>query len=63
MYTKEERPVKVYKVIFEHLPTGIYSTVYVEHTSAFNAGQSVLAGLGSEYDLIMSTYVTSNDLN
>jgi hypothetical protein len=63
MFTKESRPIRVYKVVFEHIPTGIYSTLYVENVSAFEAGQSVMAQLGKEYDLIMSTYTTKNDLN
>ncbi len=63
MFTKESRPVRVYKVVFEHIPTGIYSTIYVENVSAYEAGQSVLSQLGKEYDLIMSTYTIKNDLN
>lgn len=63
MFTKETRPMKVYKVVFEHLPTGIFSVVYVESTSSYDAGQTIINQLGKEYDLIKSCYVTKDELN
>lgn len=63
MFTNEVKPVKVYKVVFEHLPTGIFSSLYVESHSAYEAGQGVIMKLGKEYDLIKSIYVTKDDLN
>jgi hypothetical protein len=63
MFTKEVKPIKVYKVVFEHLATGIESTIYVESIGSFEAGQSVLDKLGDEYDLIMSISVKARDLN
>lgn len=63
MYTKDGKPMKVYKVTFEHIPTGILQTVFVESIGSNEAGQSVLANLGEEYDLLMSIYVKPRDLN
>ena len=64
MFTKNElKPMKVYKVIFEHIPTGIISSIFVESTNSNDAGISVLNHLGKDYDLLKSISTRPNDLN
>lgn len=64
MFTKNEiRPLRVYRVLFEHKPTGIMDHIFVESTSSNEASTSVLNHLGQEYDLIICVSVKKNDLS
>ena len=64
MYTnKDFKASHVYKVTFEHLPTGHVMSISVESTSAFQAGESVISSLGDNYDLVQAILVHSSDLN
>ena len=63
MFTKEQRPTRVYKVFFEHIPSGNIDYVYVEGTNSEEASSGLLAILGKDYDLVKSISVKRNDLN
>lgn len=63
MFTKEVRPVKIYRVIFENMVTGSLDWILIEATSSEEASSWVLAKLGNDYDLIKCMSVKTKDLN
>jgi hypothetical protein len=63
MFTKEQRPTRVYKVFFEHIPTGNIDYLYLEGTSSEEVSRGLLAMLGKDYDLLKSISVKAADLN
>ena len=64
MFTKTEvRPLRVYRVLFEHKPTGIMDYIFAEGTSSNEVSSSIMDRLGQEYDLIICVSVKKIDLN
>lgn len=63
MYTKETKPTRIYKVVFENIVTGSVDFILVESTSAEEAGYTIIERLGNDYDLIKCISVKSKELN
>jgi hypothetical protein len=65
MFTNKDtiKPIKVYRVLFEHRPTGITDHMFIESTSSYEASTSIMNRLGNEYDLIICVSVKKNRLN
>lgn len=64
METSNKRPTRMYKVVYEELKTRKHYTVYVESTSSYEAGESVLEAVGEEtHDLILAVSAKPHELN
>lgn len=54
---------RIYKVTYEHLKTRKQHSIFVEAPDSWSAGESILATLGDEYDLLISIAVKPSELN
>lgn len=63
METYNKRPVRTYKVVYEHLESREQFVIYIESTSSYEAGESVLDVLGDEFDLIKAISCKPTELN
>lgn len=63
METSNRKP-RLYKVVYENLETREQFVVYVESTSSYEAGESVLFAVGEEdHDLIMAISAKPSEMH